>query len=171
MADRYPLRMIAIDWTKDRDAIILRAAKDGDSPDNLFNPTSDLGDLWLTLKASKHNVSATNLTLFGTEIDPIKGKAKAIQGAIPNDKNPEWAYAYKPEQLLAFGVPANLFMGANLGLRGGPPWFSVSLLPYVGKQRAPRKSNALPKPTIVRVTAAPVAQPAVASLPKRQRAQ
>lgn len=158
-AERYPLRMVAIDWTKDRDAIILRAAKADDDASMVFDPTSELGNLWLTLQGSKHNVSATNLFLTGDKLDAETGKAEVIQAEI-RKVNSNYGYAYTPAQLAAMGTPKNLFLGANLNLHGAP-WFSVGLLPYVAKARYQRKAtSALPKPGIVRLTAAPAANAA-----------
>lgn len=159
----YALRMIAIDYTKDRDALVIRPAKEGDGANDIFNPETELGDLWLTLKASKMNVVSTNFVLYGSEIDEESGKAKRIQAAIPNEKKPQYGYAYTAKQLADFPVPRNLFLGAQLNMHGAP-LFMVSALPYKAKQRAARPSA--PKPAIVRVSAAP----ATPAKPARQRA-
>lgn len=149
-----PTRKLAIDFTSDRDAIIIRAAKEGDKEADTFDPVSELGDLWLTLKKSGHNVSAMSLMLSTDKIDEETGMPMRIQGAIPNPKKPEYAYAYTPKQLEEYDVPKFLFIGANLAMHG-MPWFSCSKLPYQGKRRTPSVRQAKPKPSVVRMTAAP----------------
>lgn len=161
-ASGYPLRLIAIDYTGERDALTLRAAGDKDERENTFDPTSELGDLWLTLQKSGMPISATNFVLYGKKTDPETGLAIRIEAAVRNEKKPQYGYAYKPEQLAGI-VPKNLFMGAQLKMHGAP-LFMVSELPYVAKARV-RTSTVKPKPAIVRVTAAPI-QP---EPPKRQR--
>lgn len=155
-ASGYPLRMIALDYTKDRDALVVRPAKEGDENNNMggiFNPETELGDLWLTLKGSEMNVVSSNLVLYGSEIDEETGLAKRIEAGIPNARKPEFSYAYTAKQIEAFPVPKNLFLGAQLKMHGAP-LFMVSALPYKAKQRATR--TGAPKPAIVRVSAAPV---------------
>jgi len=162
----YPKRALVIDFTKDRDALTLRAAMASDPEDKRFDPETELGDLWLTLLNSGFPVSALNFVLYGAEIDKETGKAKRIEAAVRQEKKPEYGYAYKPEQLAAFGVPQNLFVGAQLKMHG-IPLFMVSALPYVKAARA--RKAAAPKPEIVRMTAAP-ATPQAPQI-KRQRAQ
>ncbi len=161
----YPLRMIAVDYTKDRDALVIRPAKESDPADNVFNPETELGDLWLTLKGSKMNVVSSNMVLYGSDIDEETGLAKRIEAGIPNERKPEFGYAYTAKQIEAFPVPQNLFLGAQLKMHGAP-LFMVSALPYKAKQRAAR--TGAPKPALTRMTATPAANKPTQSV-KRQR--
>ena len=166
-ASGYALRMIAIDYTGDRDALVIRPAKESDPAEHVFNPETELGDLWLTLKGSKMNVVSSNLVLYGSEIDEETGLAMRVPAEIPNERKPEYGYAYTAKQLDAFPVPKNLFLGAQLKMHGAP-LFMVSALPYKAKQRATRTGAS--KPLLSRMTATPAAnKPAAPSL-KSQKA-
>lgn len=148
--DTKNVRMIAVDYTKDLDALTLRTARSTDDASNVFDPTSELGDLWLTLQGQKMNVLSANLMLFGDKVNPDTGKTDIIEAGILN-KAETFGYAYTAKQIAAY-MPVNLFM---LSGRFHQPVLSASLVPYVARTRS-RTRPTVAKPAIIRLTAAPV---------------
>lgn len=169
-ADEYPKRPVLLQATTLGDALEMRAAKGGDDMDMVFDPETELGNLWLTMVQSGLNVRSVHLSLFDKSGNKIKPDIPH-----PTKEDDEYGYAYTVAQLKAFPVPQNLFM---LKHRFGAPCLSVSATPYTPKERSTPTRRKAERVAITRATATPalnaLAAPATAATagkPKLVRAK
>lgn len=155
-------RKVAFHFTRELDAIDLRAATESDErnhPDRVFT-VSELGDLWLTLQNSGFNIRSGRVFLTGDKLGD-DGKPLPIlpEITVEGKNGKEYGYAYTAKQVKEFGVPKNLHLMA--GYRGAP-LLIVGKLPY---ERKARSGSTRQTPTVQRMTAKPAGEPNV----QRQR--
>lgn len=156
-ADQYPKRLIYLQATTLGDALELRAAKNGDDMDMVFDPETELGNLWLTILQQKLNMRSVNLQLRDAA-------GNFIQPEIPHPtkEDDEYGYGYTAKQLAAMPTPKNLFM---LKHKFGAPCFTVGAAEYVAKEKKTPARAKVQRVALTRVTAPPalnaIAAPAV----------
>ena len=149
-------RQVFLGYTQDQSALTIRVATEDEiehQPNRCFKPSTETGELWLTIFGRKLPLARANAMLTGKEINPETGNARSFEPAVTiNRLNKEKTkivkapYAFSVEQIQAMGAaPANLVVLTN---SFGGPLLIVGQLPYEQKKKAKKADD---QPEIARV--------------------
>lgn len=151
-------RHVFLGYTKDADALTIRIATEDEiekQPDRCFLPSTETGELWLSIIGRKLPLARSNAMLTGKEINPETGNAKSFEPAVTQNRlNKEKtkivkaAYAFSVEQIAEIGAaPKNLVILTN---NFGGPLLIAGQVEYTSKKPAKKSPNAN-QPEIARV--------------------
>lgn len=167
-------RKVFLHWTEDFSAVSIRIATADevkDKPDRCFTPSTETGELWLSILASGKPLARSNAMLTGKKINAETGNAEAFVPAVTinrlskdKSKIEKKPYAFSVEQLAEMGdAPQNLHLCSN---QFGGPLLIVGQVPYVAKKKAKKVKE---EPGLERIRLAAETAATEASEPELRR--
>lgn len=137
-------RKVFLHWTEDFSAVSIRTATADEikeKPDRCFTPSTETGELWLSILASGKPLARSNAMLTGKTVNAETGNADAFVPEITinrlskdKTKIEKKPHAFSRAQLEAMGdAPQNLHLCSN---QFGGPLLIVGMIPYTAKKKA-----------------------------------